>query len=170
MTISRRASAALAASVILLLSARASAQVVPTKGALEFSAASDQVSVLSINALRGGTAYVLTLRPEKNFYGVLDHIELVMRRPRARADAPNLLEPPYRWHGWQEYDFNGIDFTQGLEHLLGGVTRTIHIKNRKLNVRFTVAHVAVHPAPNEGIPNDYAFDKLVLNVEVNNAK
>ncbi|TAL04614.1 MAG: hypothetical protein EPO08_00925 [Rhodospirillaceae bacterium] len=160
---------------LLFLSATAHAQIMPLKGRLEYSAAADKWPTLEIKAANGSPAYVLSLELSQYEYRPRDTngkpvgIELVMRRPHAKQDSPNLVEPRI-WHGVQPFLFDGWDFVDGPQDHIYGSVRTIDITRRKLKVTVTVADVAVQPAKNPELQGAYDFDKLVLDVEVENTK
>src|SRR5579871_371061 len=101
---------------LLSLVNSAHAQIIPLHGTLEYTASANVWPTLTVKAANGSAAYVLTLLPERDVSNNLSHIDLVLHRPRTRDDAPNLLDPPYRWHGLQDYMFNAIDFKDGPEH------------------------------------------------------
>lgn len=156
---------------LLLPTGSVRAQIIPFHGTLKYSAISDQWPNLTVKATNGSPAYVLTLLPERDIRGRLVHLDLVLHRPGTSPDARNLLEPPGRWHGLQAYDFNASDFTNGPGRSVYGPTRTIEIKNRKLNVTFSISkaeitRVADQPAED----GDYVFKAFAVDVEIDSLK
>lgn len=161
----------LAALALLLLAGHARAQIIPLHGTLEYSAVSDQWPDLTVKAANGSPAYIFTLLPQRDVDRNLTHIDLVLHRPGTSPDASNLLEPPGRWHGLQPYDFNAIDFRNGAEKSIGGKTRTIGIKSRKLTVTFSISKVelaAVANPPTE--TSAYAFTAFAVDIDIENLK
>jgi hypothetical protein len=164
---------------LFVLSAGARAQIMPMKGRLEYAAAIDKWPALEIKAANGSPAYVLSLGLSRYEYRTRDvsgrptGIELFLRRPRARQDSANLAEPRI-WHGIQPFLFEGNDFTEGIEKSDYGSTRTIDIERRKLRVTVVVVQAQVQPVEDPELRERHdaeaAFDKLILDVEVDNAK
>ena len=154
----------------LALSAGAQAQVTALVGTLDHIAASETWPILAVRADNGSPAYVLSLKPARDVGGHVVHIDLVLQRPGAKPDAPNLLEPPGRWHGLQPYDFNAVEFVAGQEGRGYGVKRHIHITRRKLDVTFSVAKVKIRPVASTPQSEDYEFEELAIDVAVDNAK
>ncbi len=155
----------------LLFIGNARAQILPLHGTLEYSAASGQWPGLTVKAANGSPSYVLTLQPQNDIKGNLVHIDLVLHRAGAKPDANNLLEPPGRWHGLQAYDFNASDFKNGPEQSIGGKTRTISIKSRKLRVTFSISSAEIVPvagSPIEG--GEYAFKAFTVDADIENMK
>ncbi len=146
----------------------AKAQIQPLHGMLEYSATQCAWPTLTVEAGNGSAAYVLVLEPSLDIKNNIVGIDVVMRRPGAAREARNLLEPPYRWHGYQQYMFAASEFKSGPNGSTFGATRNIVIKNRKLSLKFTVVDVATKSTDVPSLPNDYAFNKLVLDIEVKN--
>ena len=155
---------------LFLLAINAQAQILPLHGVLEYSPTQTAWPTLLIKAANGSAAYVLTMEPSSDIKNNLVGIDVVMRRPGARSDTRNLLEPPYRWHGYQEYMFAGSEFKNGANGSIFGTTRGILVQNRKLHLKFTIIDVETKPTDVPTSPNDYAFNKLVLDIEVSNLK
>jgi hypothetical protein len=154
-----------------LVTESAWAQIIPFHGTLEYSAASGQWPSLTVKAANGSPAYVLTLLPVRDAKENLVHIDLVLHRPGAGPDARNLLEPPGRWHGLQAYDFNASDFTHGPERSLYGPTRIIGIKNRKLNVTFSISKAEIAPVADRPTEDSgYVFKAFAVDIEVDDLK
>jgi len=92
-------------------------------------------------------------------------LELVLRRPGDKPDAPNLLDPTGKRHGLQAYVFSANDLTQGPDKSAFGERRIVSPKTLRLVVRIAVSKAAVSPFS----PGDYQFDALDLQIEVDNA-
>jgi len=153
--------------VLLLWGTSVRAQIVPFHGSLEYSATKPGWPEMIVKARNGSPAYVIKFVPDGPQADHVNHIDLFMQRPRANADASNLLEPEGNWHGLQAYDFVASDFVQGAEHSGFGPTRHIQIKRRKLDVTFSIIKAAVHHVDRPA-PADYAFDDLTLEVVITN--
>ncbi len=166
-----RAEIAFVLFALFVFSNNAFAQIAPFSGTLEYQADGNTRPKIVIKSVNGAVAYVLTLQPERDVPGEQSHLDLVMHRPRASFDSPNLLNPPGIWHGLQEYMFNASDFVEGADHSVDGPVRTLHIRNRKLDVVISVSNVTVMPTahPVLGL-QDYVFKNLAIEVIVDNLK
>ena len=162
-----RAISSLVGVLTLLLSPRAQAQIAPFHEMIEFSASRDGGPALTVRAKNGSPAYSMKLVSYGGRDDALSYIELLLQRPNSKPDAPNALEPEYRWHGIQAYDFVASDFALGPEHAGLGPTRHIQIKRRKLDVTFSVIRATVHHVDRPA-PADYDFDDLALDVVITN--
>jgi hypothetical protein len=89
---------------------------------------------------------------------------LVLRKSRAKAGAPNLLDPTGRRHGLQAYDFTANDLAQGAQKSAFGEKRTVPLKSLGLMVRVAVSKASVSPVS----VDKYQFDVLDLQIEVDN--
>ncbi len=156
--------------VFVFWAANAQAQIIPLRGTLVYSANNHEWPSITVSAENGSRAYTLTLTPDSESSEGVSYIDLVLLRPHAKLDTPNLLEPDYTWHGLQEYMFNASDFVHGPENSIFGTTRHLHIKRRKLDVTFSIAKVKIRPVEKYMPPDGYVFDELVINVSVDNAK
>jgi hypothetical protein len=149
----------------------ARAQIIPFQGTLAYSSSSSEVPALTVKAADGSPAYVLTFYLERDAKKNLVGLNLVLHRPGARYGARNLLEPPHRWHGLQEYMFIAPEFERGLNGGPYGVSREIQIKTRKLDVKFSATEAEVVPVDNPPVKTlNYAFKELVIDVAVDNLK
>jgi hypothetical protein len=167
----------LLAAGLLILPASTSAQIIPTKGRLEYSADADKWPTLEIRAANGSPAYVLSLNVSQYEYLARDAsgrpvgVEILLRRPQAKQGSANLAEPRI-WHGVQPFLFDANDFADGIAKSVYGSRRTIDIERRKLRVVLTVAEVEVQPpeSPELKKRDEDTFSKIVLDVEVDNAQ
>jgi hypothetical protein len=161
----------LALVALLTFANNAIAQIIPFSGTLEYRADGDTRPKVIVKAANGSAAYVFTLQPEQDVTGELSHLDLVMHRPRASFDADNLLNPPYRWHGLQDFDFNADDFIDGPDHSISGRARHFHIKSRKLDVTITISNVEIAPPKEPHLDEkNQIFKRLVVDVAVDNMK
>ena len=149
----------------------ANAQIIPLRGTLAYSSSSAEMPVLTVKAANGSPAYALTFYFERDTKSNLVGIDLVLHRPRASDAARNLLEPPYRWHGLQEYMFLASEFAEGADSGPYGASREIRVRNRKLDVKFTVTKAEAVPVKDPVLPTlNYAFKEFVIDVTVDNLK
>jgi hypothetical protein len=157
---------ALVAALSLVSNAAAKPRIRPLRTSLAFSAqsAENRLSV-PINSTDGNPVYVLSLEPDFDVGHHIVVLELVLRGPHDKTDAPNRLDPTGRAHGYQAYIFGGRDFTQGAKKSLYGEKRTVFLKNLGLVVQITVSKATVSPVSADG----YQFDALTLQVEVDNS-
>ena len=146
--------------------AAANPRIVPLRTSARFSAqsAENRWSV-PIKSTDGRTVYVLSLEPELDVGNHIAELELVLRRPSARNDAPNLLDPTGIWHGLQACDFPGRDLAQGVQKTVFGEKRTIHLKRLGLVVRIAVLKATVSPIS----AGDFQIDALDLQIVVDNS-
>ena len=171
---------------LLAFAGGAAAQIIPFSGTLHYQAgqygtgpyqagqqraAAGAWSTMVIKSANSSPAYVLSLEPGQAVQSDLSYLDVVLRRPGAPPDAPNLLDPPYRWHGLQEYMFNARDLMDGPDHAAFGRVRELHIKNRKLDVVIAISNAEIatttaHPSE----PMDYVFKRLDVDVTVENMK
>jgi hypothetical protein len=148
------------------------ARIIPFHGTLFYSASANNapVPVLGVKAADGNAAYELTFELERDRNGDVEFVDLILRRSGTGANGHNLLEPIGNWHGYQDFMFGAWDYKNGITASLDGPTRHIHIKKQKLDVTCTVSKADVHPAVKPYGPNEYAFDDLTLEVDIQNSK
>ena len=91
-------------------------------------------------------------------------LDLVLRRPHDRTDAPNLLERLGSWHGLQDYMFAAGDFAQGAQKSVFGEKRMISVKRLGLVIQVSVSKERVGQ-----FGSNYQLDDLNLKFEVDNA-
>jgi hypothetical protein len=92
-------------------------------------------------------------------------LELVLRHPSDKTDAPNLLDPTGSRHGLQAYDFAADDLAQGVQKSAFGEKRTVSLKKSGLVVRIAVSKATVSPIS----AGNYQLDALDLQIEVDNS-
>jgi hypothetical protein len=92
-------------------------------------------------------------------------LELVLRRPGAKPDAPNLFDPTGKRHGLQAYDFAADDLAPGVQKAAFGAKRTVSLKSLGLVVRMDVSKATVSPVS----AGNYQLDALELQIEVDNS-
>jgi hypothetical protein len=117
-----------------------------------------------IKSTDGNVAYLLSLEPDFDAGHHVVTLELVLRRPSDRSDAPNLLDPTGRRHGLQSYDFAADDLAQGVQKSAFGERRTVSLKKLGLVIRIAVVKVAVSSISS----GSYKIDSLDLQIEVDN--
>lgn len=118
-----------------------------------------------IKSVGGETLYVLSLEPDFDVGHRVLTLELALRHPSDKPDAPNLLDPTGRRHGLQPYDFAASDLAHGIDNSAFGRKRTVRLKTLGLVVRITVSKTAVRPIS----AGNYQLDALELQIEVDNS-
>jgi hypothetical protein len=155
----------IAAAPGMVLSAATKLQIVPLQTTATFSTQSAKTKwSVPIKSTDGRTVYVLSFDSFLWVSGQVEGVDLILKRPHDRADAPNLLEPPGRWHGLQDYMFAADDLAKGAQNSAFGEQRTITDKRRGLVVRILVSNAKVSPIPS----GDFQLDSLNLKIEVDN--
>jgi hypothetical protein len=110
---------------------------------------------------KDGATYRLRLDALPNVHGTITDLVLVVQRADAGADAPNLIDPPGNWHGYQPYTFAATDFKAGPEHSLFGGTRSVCRFNSGIRVGIVVKEAAVGMVAES---TERRFKALVLDV------
>jgi hypothetical protein len=153
--------------VSLLSGERVKPRIVPLRAVATFSSKlpGSRWSV-PIKSTAGNTAYVLSLEPDFDVGRHIVVLNLVLRHPGDNDDAPNLLDPTGIWHGIQPCDFVAKDLVGGAHKSVFGERRVLSVKSLNLAVRMVVSKVAVSPIS----ADDYQFDSLDLQVDVDNSK
>lgn len=118
-----------------------------------------------------GKVYELTLHREINGdVEPVEFLDLVLLPAGANESTRNLLEPSLKyWHGYQEFMLSGNDYVEGPAKSLYGPTRSFMLKKQHMMVKATVSQVDVRPIKTLS-PNSYAFNRIVVDVEVSNLK
>src|SRR5580704_16928735 len=151
--------------IALLPIAAAKPRIVPLQTSVKFSTqASENRWSVPIKSTDGSTAYVLSLEPDFDVGHHVVTLELVLRRPGNKTDAPNLLDPTGRRHGLQSYDFAADDLAQGVQKSAFGEKRTVSLKSLGLVVRIDVSKATVSPIS----AGNYQLDVLDLQIEADN--
>jgi len=146
--------------------AAAKPEIVPLRTSATFSARSAQNRwSVPIKLPDWSTAYVLSLEPDFDVGHHVVTLELVLRRPGDKTDAPNLLDPTGRRHGLQAYDFAADDLAQGAQKSAFGEKRTVSLKNLGMVVQIAVSKAAVSPLS----AGNYQLDALNLEIDVDNS-
>lgn len=150
----------------LFLSPTAKERIVPLHTSVAFSseAPGNRWSV-PIKSTDGSLAYILSLEPDFDVEQHVVTLELVLRHPRDKANAPNLLDPTGRRHGLQSYDFAASDLARGVQKSAFGEKRTVSLKNLGLLVRIDVLKAEVSPVS----AGNFQLDALELQIEVDNS-
>ena len=149
----------------LLPSAAARPEITPLRTSAVFSAQSPENRwSVPIKSPDGKTAYVLSLEPDFDVGHHVVTLELVLRRPGAKPDAPNLFDPTGKRHGLQTYDFAADDLAQGVQKSAFGEKRTVSLKSLGLVARIDVSKATVSPVS----AGNYQLDALELQIEVDN--
>jgi len=156
----------LLAALSLVSSAAAKPPIVPLRTSVTFSSQStgNRWSV-PIRSTDGGTVYILSLEPDFDVGHHIVTLELVLRHPSDKTDAPNLLDPTGSRHGLQAYDFAADDLAQGVQKSAFGEKRTVSLKKSGLVVRIAVSKATVSPIS----AGNYQLDALDLQIEVDNS-
>jgi hypothetical protein len=150
----------------LFVSPTAKARIIPLHTSAEFSSqASGNRWSVPIKSTDGSTAYVLTLEPGFDVGHHVVTLELVLRHPGDKADAPNLLDPTGKRHGLQSYDFAADDLAHGVQKSAFGGGRMVSLKKLGLVVRIDVLKATVSSVS----AGSYQLDALELRVEVDNS-
>jgi hypothetical protein len=158
--------ASLVATLALGSNAAAKPPIVPLRTSATFSSQSlENRWSVPIKSTDGSTAYVLSLEPDFDVGHHLVTLELVLRHPGDKTDAPNLLDPTGRRHGLQSYDFAAGDFAQGIQKSAFGTKRTVSLKKSGLQLRIAVSKATVSPIS----AGNYQLDALDLQIEVDNS-
>jgi len=149
----------------LLSNAAAKPRIVPLQTSATFSAQSPENRwSVPIKWTDGSTAYVLSLEPDFDLGHHIVTLELVLRRPGGKTDAPNLLDPTGRRHGLQAYDFAADDLARGVQNSAFGEKRTVSLKTLGLVVRIAVSKATASPIS----AGNYQLDALDLQIEADN--
>lgn len=143
----------------------ARAQIVSTHATLAYPSSTAKPPVLDIKRANGDVAYQLSLQPDTVGEDVLV-LNVVLRKPDADE---NLLEPSGNWHGYQEFMVAAWDLAKGPEQSIYPV-RKFDLTKDKLKVRYTISKARVRPLAISNPQGQFAFDELVIEVEVDNAK
>ena len=147
----------------LFTNAAAKPRIIPLRTSINVSSRSTDIRrSLSIKSTNGTTAYILSLEPDFDIGHHLLTLELVLRRPRDSADAPNLLDSTGRRHGLQAYDFAANDLSQGVRKSAFGQTRTVTLTGLGLVVRIDLIKASVSPIS----AGKYQIDELEMKIEV----
>jgi hypothetical protein len=150
-----------------LSNATAKPRIVPLRTSATFSAQSPENRwSVPIKSPDGSTAYVLSLEPDFDVGHHVVTLELVLRRPGDKTDAPNLLDPTERRHGLQAYDFAADDLAHGAQKSAFGEKRTVSLKNLGLVLRIAVSKALVSPIS----AGNYQFGSLELQIELDNVE
>jgi hypothetical protein len=152
--------------IALLPVAVAKPRIVPLRTSATFSAQSPENRwSVPIKFADGSTAYVLSLEPDFDVGHHVVTLELVLRRPGDKTDAPNLLDPTGRRHGLQSYDFAADDLAQGVQKSAFGEKRAVPLKSLGLVVQITVSKAVVSPVS----ASRHQMDALELQIEADNS-
>jgi hypothetical protein len=158
--------AASLATLSLYSSAVAKPRIVPLRTSATFSSLSPESRWSApIKSTGGSTVYVLSLEPDFDAGHHPVTLELVLRHPGDKIDAPNLLDPTRKRHGLQAYDFAAEDLAQGVQKSAFGEKRTVTLKNLGLVVQIAVSKAVVSPIS----AGNHQIDALDLQVEVDNS-
>ena len=114
--------------------------------------------------IQSGATYRLTLTPHPSVHGVVSDIELVLQRQADPANAPNLLDPPGNWPGYQPYIFAATDFKAGAAAALYGASRSICRTASGLAVTIVIQDVAT-----QKVVLEHRFVSMVVAVTVDAA-
>lgn len=143
----------------------ARAQIVPAHVTLAYSGSHPEPLAINVRRPNGNAAYQLSLQPEKAGSDVL-FLSIVLRK--AGTDR-NLLEPPGNWHGYQEFMVAAWDLANGPEKSIYPI-RKFELAKDNLKITCTVSKARVRPSTIPSPQGQFAFDELVLEVDVENAK
>jgi hypothetical protein len=165
--VSRSMLAIVLASAVLAQDASAQSTITPSHGVLTYpSGSSEGLSSFLIDASDGTPAYVISLQPDVDANHHVVVLTLVLHRPGDRADAPNLLDPTGKVHGYQRYTFAASDFEHGVKRSAYGERRTIDLARLGMEVRIRVNRAAVRVIPPSAAGISYEFDELALRIDV----
>jgi hypothetical protein len=140
-------------------------RIVPVRVTATYSSQSRENQwSLPVKSTDGSTVYVLSLEPDFDVGHHVITLELVLRGPSGKAEAPNLLDPTGKRHGLQAYDFSANDLAHGVQESAFGKKRMISLYNLGLVLTVSVSKVAVRPVSD----TDYQLDALDLQIEVDN--
>ncbi len=153
--------------IALLPDAAAKPRIVPLQTSATFSTqVPENRWSVPIKSIDGSTAYTLSLEPDFDVGHHVVTLELLLRRPSDKTDAPNLLDPTGTRHGLQAYDFAASDLAQGVQKSAFGEKRTVRLKDLGLILQITVSNAVVSPISN----GSYQIDGLELRIKVENSK
>jgi hypothetical protein len=136
----------LVAPLSLVSSAATKPTIVPLRTSVTFSSQSPENRwSVPIKSPDGSTVYVLSLEPDFDVGRHVVTLELVLRHPGDKTDAPNLLDPTGRRHGLQAYEFAADDLARGMQKSACGEKRTVSLKKSGMVVRIAVSKATVSP-------------------------
>lgn len=153
-------------------SASAETLVVPTRGWLIYSANHSSAELsLPIKDKLGAVVYVLRLDPLTDVGRHVITFSLELQRSSDSPDAPNLLDPTGRTHGYQRWDFAASDLANGAKNSIYGISRTMHLEKLGLDVQANITNAVVIPIKEaQGAEFKSQFRELRLQVRIKNSE
>jgi hypothetical protein len=144
------------------------AEIFPVQASLTYTPTSPSIPSLKIEST-DGRLYEFSVRPANGSLAAksFDLILLSVGTTQTR----NILEPSLKnWHGYQPFMLGAWDYVKGAEHSTFGTTRRFTLQKERISIEVSISKVDVKSVAISSSPKDYAFNELVLDVHVSNAK